>query len=247
MSKCRLCLQEQKLCESHIIPEFFYKPMYDKDHKIIFLNNDPLENIKYRYKGVYEKLLCEDCERRIKKHEDYFINQLNNDKKNRFYEDSEKIIYHSFDYPQFRLFTLSILWRASISKHPIFKEVEIGRNEERVRNMLLNEDSGKYDDFAILMSFITQGEKKIADDLITAPELMKIKDEWAYRFVFGGFVWVFFIGIINDNQIKKLVLQRDGSIVMVKKKLDEIDFLIQYGLELHEQGKLGIDLTKLKR
>ena len=36
--KCKLCLKENKLSRSHIIPEFFYKPLYDEKHRINVLS-----------------------------------------------------------------------------------------------------------------------------------------------------------------------------------------------------------------
>jgi len=31
--KCKICCQQKELRDSHIIPEFFYKPMYDDKHR----------------------------------------------------------------------------------------------------------------------------------------------------------------------------------------------------------------------
>ena len=58
---CRLCLEEATLCNSHILSEFFYKPMYDEKHRALKFTREPY-NRKYIQKGFREYLLCEKCE-----------------------------------------------------------------------------------------------------------------------------------------------------------------------------------------
>lgn len=62
---CRLCRNDRKLCDSHIIPEFFYRPMYDEKHRIIRMSTVPEEKTTYAQQGIYEKMLCTDCEQHI--------------------------------------------------------------------------------------------------------------------------------------------------------------------------------------
>ena len=45
---CKLCLKENvKLCESHIIPEFFYIPLYDETHRYRILSTMKKHNPKF--------------------------------------------------------------------------------------------------------------------------------------------------------------------------------------------------------
>ena len=71
-STCALCLKEKDLIKSHIFPEFLYKPMYDDKHNYLIVstahNKEPIK----RQKGIYEKLMCEECDSGIiGKYEDY--------------------------------------------------------------------------------------------------------------------------------------------------------------------------------
>ena len=63
--KCRLCLKEKPIQNSHIIPEFLYKPLYDNLHRFKSLSTLPEIKIEYKQKGIREKLLCRDCEQYI--------------------------------------------------------------------------------------------------------------------------------------------------------------------------------------
>jgi hypothetical protein len=61
---CKLCLRVRKLCESHIIPEFLFTPLYGHTHQIRSV--DPaLSYVRFPRKGLRDRLLCEECERRL--------------------------------------------------------------------------------------------------------------------------------------------------------------------------------------
>ncbi len=247
MARCKLCLAEKVLCRSHIIPEFFYKPMYDQKHRLILMSNIHLEPVKFRLKGVYENLLCNECEAIINEHESYVIQQLTDLTQVRYSEDDRFIKYDNFNYDHFRLFALSILWRASISSNRLFQEVDLGRNEDIIRQMILTGNAGSFDQYPILMAAIMTGKKKKAMDLITNPELIKVNECWAYRFVFGGFVWLFLFGDTSNFSMKRFYFQPYGSMTIPKRDMSDANFLVEFGFELQHQGKLGVDLSKLRR
>lgn len=60
--RCALCQNTRKLCKSHIIPEFFYTELYDKNHRFKAIYSK-WGKIVFHYKGFRERLLCEECEK----------------------------------------------------------------------------------------------------------------------------------------------------------------------------------------
>lgn len=60
---CCLCLCKSKLCDSHIIPEFFYKQqgLYDEKHRFHIISTEPLKHPPIAQKGMRERLLCKKC------------------------------------------------------------------------------------------------------------------------------------------------------------------------------------------
>lgn len=74
---CKLCDQPKKLHKSHIVPEFCYETLYNDKHKFIQLSTNPDDRTISRPKGLYDHLLCGDCEARVKVFEDYFVEILN--------------------------------------------------------------------------------------------------------------------------------------------------------------------------
>ena len=135
--KCKLCNTDKKLIKrSHIIPDFFYKGIYDERHKVY------LANINKEQKGVlhssspYEgNILCKDCDSVvIGKYENYTSGALFGgglSQKNRptvehkIGNDGLKYLdVKNLNYNQFKLCILSVIWRISISSLPLFKNME---------------------------------------------------------------------------------------------------------------------------
>lgn len=52
---CKLCKRNSKLLRSHIIPEFFYEPLYDQIHRGLMISTNPNENLK-QFKKVLESI-----------------------------------------------------------------------------------------------------------------------------------------------------------------------------------------------
>jgi len=57
-----------------------------------------------------------------------------------------------FDPFLLRKLCMSILWRAGVSNRPFFAGVQLGRHEERLRHLILNNDVGSVEDFTIFLA-----------------------------------------------------------------------------------------------
>ena len=163
IDKCKLCLQNKKLCDSHIISEFLFKPGYDEIHRINELKANT-GNSNYIQKGIREYLLCSDCENLISKWEDYSSILL---KKMEINEKKEAVYLKNINYKYFKLFHLSILWKASIAKGNEFCNVALGPHEEKLRKKLLNEDAGQSDIYPIIGRMLIDDKKRTDGFTIT--------------------------------------------------------------------------------
>src|SRR5438445_12692438 len=68
---CKLCLQVKPLVKSHILPEWGYKWHYDpKFHRAYLLSAEP-DRMGKAYSGVWEHLLCEQCDGKLSPYEQY--------------------------------------------------------------------------------------------------------------------------------------------------------------------------------
>ena len=112
--------------------------------------------------GLVQKLLCQECEGKIGKWESYareilygrspgpdirkqelgvsIADRLGSPDANaKYFRDLREV---SIDYKKFKLFELSILWRAGLESKSWGKEVSLGPFQEELRENLLNEDPG---------------------------------------------------------------------------------------------------------
>lgn len=102
---CRLCNQEKKLAESHIIPKMFYKHIKEKSETGgIRLVSDPNKRLQ---DGLKLPFLCHDCELLFSKYEKYFSDNFFQTTKN---NPSEIKQYDTKD-DKLRYFILSVAWR----------------------------------------------------------------------------------------------------------------------------------------
>lgn len=126
-----------------------YKNCYDGEHSYIEFNADEKSYNKRRRKGLYEKLFCRDCEDIFKGYEDYAKLVLYDEIKPRIKVKRAPCSLAEYDYTKFKLFILSLLWRASISN--AFKLVSLGRHDEELRVILRDGLNTNIDNFPCLL------------------------------------------------------------------------------------------------
>ncbi|TAK58643.1 hypothetical protein EPO14_02300 [Patescibacteria group bacterium] len=197
---CRLCLKEKQLCKnSHIIPDFMYQELFDeKTHTLV--KGLPGKGRKPEIKQSGEKegeLLCADCDNRIiGGYEGYASKVLYGGTslgvKNVVKADDglEITIVQGLDYKKFKLFLLSLLWRASISKNHFFSAVDLGPYEEKLRQVLISGNPGSSANFPCVLT--SYKRTSIPSKVVVAPIKSRFEDgKIIYSFIISGFMYVF--------------------------------------------------------
>ena len=124
---CALCLQPEQLQNSHIIPEFLYGTLYDEKHRYNVLGLAPERRDRLEQQGVRERMLCRSCEQNFAKLERYASLVFKGGAPGMGGERHGSIVNVSgIDYGQFKLFLLSMLWRAGAAKSRYFHRVTLG-------------------------------------------------------------------------------------------------------------------------
>ncbi len=211
---CRLCMKpNQELQQSHILPEWMYRPTYDEKGRVMPLSTctDPKRKVKPLQKGIRENLLCSPCERKLGKYEAYVSGMC----QKHIYSASHKIIDKGIlidpcNIKSLRLFQLANLWRASISSVRDYSDVKLGPYEEKIRKLLLNDDPGSLQEFICFMQVIYHGGAVIVDCLTPFTKRRFNNDITLYSFQGGGCNWLYAIGGKTpalDEYKKKLCLQ----------------------------------------
>ena len=237
--QCHLCLKDKVLQNSHIIPEFFYKPVYDGIHRLHVWSSGPDKINKYWQKGIREKLLCITCEQFLSPLEDYV--------KRVFYGGVEVEIKHerygealrNIDYQKFKLFQLSLLWRSSISSKKFFSEVKLGPHENRIREMLITKNPGEVHEYGcIMMCLLIDGNRPL-DQMIMQPDSLRIDGHRCFRFLLGGCLWIFFVSKHSKNfRHKELFLSKKGELTIPLVPAERVDLITQFAKNLKIPAKL---------
>lgn len=198
--KCKLCNENKKLIKcSHIIPDFMYKGLFNEKHFIA-----PVDLIEFKAKkliptGSYDSnILCENCDNQIignlesyssiviwggqGKAESYpkfegRLNQLN-----------QKYLHLiNIDYTKFKLFLLSVIWRASISKQKIFENVNLGEHERKIGKMIYENNPGKSNVYPVGIFVLSENENS-PTKMIANPIKVETEKNLSYLFLINGFV-----------------------------------------------------------
>ncbi len=208
---CKLCLCDKQLVnKSHIIPDFMYSDIFDENHSLIRFKSDDWDKERKLHTGEFEAgILCRDCEAKLSKFETYgrlilyggklpkgvnirFENQKNQ-------HGVEFTFATGIDYKKFKLFLLSILWRASISKRPFFGLVSLGKYEEVVRKMLVEEDPGPSDLFPCIINSYTK-HASLPKELISEPKKIRMESGViGYNFLISGMLYIFVISPLTSS------------------------------------------------
>lgn len=210
-TRCALCRQEKELCESHIIPEFMYRPGYDEKHRTIRVEAETGRR-KYVQKGYTEPLLCRACEDFFNEayekpyHEGWYHRDLLPDPP----PDTEMTVLSGLNYGPVKLFHLLVLWRASVARGRALEPVDLGPHEEPIRQKLLKDNPGDPHEYPVIGIALTQ-EGELAHGLIAGPAMWKHEAMRIYSMIYGGFEWGVGVASHCPQGIRKLALQRDGT------------------------------------
>ncbi len=238
---CSLCLKKRKLCDSHIFPEFFYKETYDHDHRFNIISNDPNQYNKRPSKGIYEKLFCKECEDIIGKNEDYAAKFFQGGLSIKVENFAKHTQYCGVDYAKFKLFQMSLIWRAGITKRPEFKETNLGeKHTEILRIKIYNEDPGEPLEYPCYISF-DPSIKNMHSESVFPPIPSKILGHHCYTASLGGFRWLFFISSHTTklpSELIQRIVTKDGSFAMYKDDKFIKEDIANFVSELSKLGKI---------
>lgn len=211
---CRLCEEEKKLCESHIIPEFLFKPLYDPKHRAVKFLSD--KSKIFLQKGLRDFLLCEKCESHIA-----------NNIETPFAKQWWKILPSSYsnpllnlyglDYTITKLMILTNLWRAHCSQKKEWTNVKLGPYANRIGQMIQDINAGDENNFPIWGELIVDEDNKVRCDIITPFSRSRPYGHYVYYSAHGGVDWYITISPTSKIPPEGANLTKDGKLTLLKK------------------------------
>jgi hypothetical protein len=229
--QCALCRREAPLCNSHIIPEFMYQPLYDEKHRFFGISNIPSKPSKLFQKGFRERLLCEPCEGRLSANEDYANGVFFGGTAKEAVRMATGYLFFNLEYRPLKLFLMSLLWRFSATSLEQFKGVNLGLYGERLRALVHDGDPSDSLSFPCTITGVLDKGRHMAG-MIMQPARMRIESHRVWVFVIAGFVFHFFVcGRPPPAGYRRAFLQEDGRMLVSVCDVREITSLREWIIE----------------
>jgi len=188
-------------------------------------------------KGITERLLCDDCEQKFGDWERYFSLVLQGGISLGYSETDNGLLIEGLEYEKVKLFEMSVLWRASISTHAMFKNISLGPHEEKLRDALFKREAKADWEYGCgLFAILDNG--KLQSDIMDQAENGRTDGLRTYCMIFGGYIWTFFVGSHQPpTALRAAFLQRDGSRLVMRKEFKELKHLVHFANELKSMGR----------
>ena len=144
MPQCRLCHRNRELRNSHIVPEFMYGSFYNDKGHMMGINGRGRKGWRPLQSGLKQHLFCEECEQHFNEYceKPFKRSWVDTNPLPPCWPDQEPVCIQ-VDYASFKLFHLSVLFRASVTTLPTFSAVALGRHQESIRQMLIKHAAGR--------------------------------------------------------------------------------------------------------
>ena len=135
---CRLCGNPSELQISHIVSKFLIRQagLLGAKFSLVCHTTPNLTELN-RQDGIKEPLLCRECEERLQVWEDYTSRQLYGKTGLLRSIPNNSFTWQGLNYAKLKLFLISIIWRMSVSKHPLYSGVELGEKHEKLMAYML--------------------------------------------------------------------------------------------------------------
>ena len=212
---CKLCEKDRPLGKSHIFPEWLYTPIYDEDGGIFDRSMRKIRNRRTRPVVLYERLFCEECEQRIGKWEGYAHDVFfGDDPRLKLADLGSRFVVSGVKYAPFKLFQMSLIWRASISNRPEVHRINLGPHAERLRKILMEACPGENHKYGSILFFPSLSIQQMTQDFIDPPERApyKFHGHTAYRGIFGGVIWMFIVSNHSEVLPNEMFLSENGRL-----------------------------------
>ena len=183
LENCRLCQVPSRLLHSHVIPRLMYRQM-GRLAPGTPIRVDSWEG-RSRPGHLKEYMLCSNCEKQFSAYEQIAARFLTNLNQIKLRAHEHQIGKTSLDYPNLKLFFLSVLWRCAIARDPITRMVDLGPRLHKLTALLRANEPGKQGEFAIYLRLLN--ESSMAKNIVlTVPVQMRDASRRGYAMVGNG-------------------------------------------------------------
>lgn len=236
---CKLCGSHKQLVKAHIIPEFLYKELYNDIHQTQYVDsNKNVELIKNLKTGIWDsEILCKECDGDIlnARYDDYAskalwgYKNLNLVLEGKYLIQDPRItwqVWKNLDTGRLKLFFLSVLWRASVTKKSFFNDVSLGSlHEQNIKEMLMENNPGDLDDYPILLIRFSQKDEN-SRKLLLQIKKQRLDGKTRYVCLMNGLLVVWHISRnAYPINFKELIITKDKDLLVLNSVTQDFDFI----------------------
>lgn len=241
---CAFCGHSREIRESHIVPKFVFDQirkgeLYRRMHVI---SADENAKNPYAQDGPKCHLLCDGCEGFFNdSYEQHFLKCWFSEPIHPSPIPEGLFQLKVPDYRKFKLFHLSILWRAyaaclkeaSQGKLSIWRWVYLKDHEKRIREMLQNQDAGLLTEYPIAGYYaVSPRELATFSPTVFMPPIQKrLFGVNCFYTIFGGIGWIYFVSKHSTPEIRKVCLQEDGTMLTCRSSVLDNEHLMAVAAE----------------
>jgi hypothetical protein len=220
------------LRKSHVIPEFMFRPLYDEKHRFWRISNIPTKQNRIFQKGPREKLLCEQCEQRLSRHESYASDVFFGNAAVKPLRTPTGFLFTDILYKPLKLFFMSLLWRLGTTSIRELKGAELGPYQERIRSLIAADDPADFSTFPAMVTALTFDRKHIPG-LVVPPLHARIEGRRVWAVVISGYLFHF---VVSNRKPEARFwggfLHENGNFPLHLSDIRDVAYLQKWGSEI---------------
>lgn len=221
---CKGCSKNKKLIKAHVIPESFFVGLRDEKKAPLLITDKKDHYPKKIPIGIYDKtILCRECEDIFQKFDDYAQSLLLKEEHTHtdIIQNGVLVGYSisNVDVDTLKLFFLSLLWRASISKMEFYSKINLGPHEQIIKKLVWEGDSGEEDQYSFVVAKFTDGDlgRGILD-----PHMERwFGINYARFYMFGYVVYIKLDKRSTPKFLKPYVVKRGQDVIVLGRRLSQ--------------------------
>ena len=196
MPQCPLCKNQSELKNSHVIPNTFFKRLKKTNGYSFQTAVDLTRPVVSTQESWAEVMFCGSCEDRMNEFDSYVASFTYSPKRVGATVGKSAAGYRRYtgiDYVKFRLFQLSLVYRAALSQREAYLHISLSpEHVEMVRTSILSRKV--FSDFVIgcRMALLWNPVRaEVFRGHIAVPKARLERQSEIVYFIFGGFCWEF--------------------------------------------------------
>lgn len=189
-------------------------------------------------KGIREPLFCESCEQYFNEYcEKPFLEQWVRAKPLPNPWDTDDVHWVTVRYDTFKLFHLSVLFRAGVSTLPTYSEVSLGPHQEILRQMLLSRDPGEDWQYPIFAYAVIHHQTKRLITMVSQAQRSSFGGQRCYGIMYAGVEWWICVSSHRNAELQTAGLQSNGRMPFHAVPWNELPIIQAAANALRKSGR----------